>query len=110
MTLYVRNELTRTLTANQIGSKRFELAAKGNVGYLKVLPLDVAKLDGFQRLWAAGSVTVSTKNDFSAVVTEIPDTELAGAIAPVTGVTDLAADATLPQVVAKVNALLAKLR
>ncbi|AVO24968.1 hypothetical protein KHQ84_gp023 [Rhodococcus phage Finch] len=73
-TLYVRNETSTPITANAIGAARFELSAKGQRGDNKVLPLSVANLPGFQRIWAAtpARVTVATDPAFSNVVTSIP--------------------------------------
>lgn len=78
MALYARNETSRPITANGIGAKRFELSAKGNSGFSKLLPVSVARLDGFQRIWATGAVTVSQNADFSSPLTagNIPEGEI----------------------------------
>ena len=85
MTLYVRNESSTPITANAVGAKRFELSAKGNPGSTRVLPLNVAQLAGFQRVWAAtpARITVATDAAFANVVTSIPASE-GSAAAPAT--------------------------
>lgn len=74
MPLYVKNLTSTPITANAIGAARFELSAKGQRGDNKVLPLSVANLPGFQRIWAAtpARVTVATDPAFTNVVTSIP--------------------------------------
>jgi len=110
MTLYVRNDSHFVITANAVGAKRFELAANGNSGDRKVLPLAVAQLPAFQRIWAAGGkVTVSQNSNYSSPVTSIPAGEISGdqrkAAAQVDSVATTAAG-----IVTDFNALLAKLR
>lgn len=74
MPLYVKNLTSTPITANAIGAARFELSAQGQRGDNKVLPLSVANLPGFQRIWAAtpARITVATDAAFVNVVTSIP--------------------------------------
>lgn len=117
MTMYVSNQGT-VLTNNELGSKRFELASKGQVGSIKVLPVDVALRDGFQRAWAAGDVIVSLSPTMTPTITSVPASETAGADATTAtagNVKQAAAQANstatdVAGVVADFNALLAKLR
>jgi len=46
---------------------------------IQVLPLWVAQQDGFQRLWAAGKVQVSTSPNLTPLITSIPASEISPA-------------------------------
>lgn len=75
MTLYVRSLQQTTLSfSSPIDDSEFHLDQRSD----KVLPLWVAQLPGFGRLWADEKVLVATDAAFAAVITSIPPGELPG--------------------------------
>lgn len=76
--LFVRNETKNTITFNS-GLIRWELGAIGTPSNTGPLPWQVASSPGFQRIWQAGSVTVARDENFTDVITELPDTNGIGA-------------------------------
>lgn len=77
MTMYVKGVSAITVSTQESGVENapgFSLVE----GQVEVLPLWVAQLPGFQRLWAANEVEVATDEGMTQIITSIPASELDG--------------------------------
>lgn len=75
MTMYVRALQPVTTSFSGDGGAEYHLDRRAA---FQVLPLWVAQLSGFQRLWTNHVVQVATDSAFTSIITSIPDTELGG--------------------------------